>query len=45
VTKHEAAKIAEAVRAVQQAGYGSVEITIQDGKILDVIKTERERVN
>ena len=45
MTKYEALKIAEAVKAVQKTGHGSVEVVIQDGKILDVIRTERERLS
>lgn len=44
MTAAEAAKIAEAVRAVQQVGHGSVEVVIEKGVILDIVKKERERL-
>lgn len=45
MTHDEAKKIADAIIAVQDTGFGSVEVIIQDGKILDIVKKERERIN
>ncbi len=45
MTRDEAKKITNAITAVQDKGYGSVEVVIQDGKILDIVKKERERIN
>lgn len=45
MTRDEAKKIANAIQVVQDVGHGSVEVTIQDGKILDIVKKERERIN
>lgn len=45
MTRDEAKKIVEKVTAVEAVGFGSVEIIIQDGKILDIVKKERERIN
>ena len=45
MTHDEAKKIANAITAVQDTGHGSVEVIIQDGKILDIVKKERERIN
>jgi hypothetical protein len=45
MTREQIEKIVDALRAVIKIGYGSVEIVIQDGKILDIVKKERERIN
>ena len=45
MTHAEAAKIREKVEAVEDVGHGSVEVIIQNGKILDIVKKERERIN
>jgi hypothetical protein len=45
MTREEIQKVAEAIKRVQDAGHGSVEVVIQDGKILDIVKKERERIN
>jgi hypothetical protein len=45
MTDAEAKKIVNAIQVVQDTGYGSVEVIIQDGKILDIVKKERERIN
>ena len=45
MTPTEAQKITDAITAVQDTGYGSVEVIIQDGKILDIVKKERERIS
>ena len=38
-------KLMDAILAVENMGHGSVEIIIKDGKILDIVKKERERIN
>jgi len=45
MTRAEAQKIANAITAVQDTGHGSVEVIIQNGKILDIVKKERERIS
>lgn len=45
MTREQTQKIVEKVAAIETSGFGSVEIIIQDGKILDIIKKERERIN
>ena len=45
MTRAEIEKIVNALRAVIKIGHGSVEIIIQDGKVLDIVKKERERIN
>ena len=45
MTRDEAKKITDAITAVQDIGYGSVEVVIKDGKVMDIIKKERERIN
>lgn len=45
MTHDEAKKIANAIQVVQDVGHGSVEIVIQDGKIMDIVKKERERIS
>ena len=45
MTSVEADKIREKIEAVEAIGYGSVEVVIQDGKILDIVKKERERIS
>ena len=45
MTRDEAKKIASAIQVVQDVGHGSVEVVIQDGRILDIVKKERERIS
>ena len=45
MTRDEAKKIANAIQVVQDVGHGSVEVIIKDGKILDIVKKERERIS
>ncbi|UCH79078.1 MAG: DUF2292 domain-containing protein [Candidatus Coatesbacteria bacterium] len=45
MTREEAQKVAEAIKKVQEVGHGSVEVVIQNGKILDIVKKERERIS
>jgi len=45
MTHAEAAKIREKVEAVEDVGHGSVEIVIEKGVILDIVKKERERLS
>lgn len=44
VTREEAEEIRAAIEAVEEKGYGSVEVTVQDGKVLDIVTTERKRL-
>ena len=44
MTAAEAAKIREKVEAVEAMGHGSVEIVIEKGVILDIVKKDRERI-
>ena len=43
--RDEAQKILYAVQVVIDAGHGSVEVIVQDHKILDIVKKERERIS
>jgi hypothetical protein len=38
-------KLANAITAVIKIGHGSVEVIIKDGKVMDIVKKERERIN
>ena len=44
MTHDEAKKIANAIQVVQDVGHGSVEVVIEKGVILDIVKKERERL-
>lgn len=44
MTRDEATKIREKVEAVEAEGHGEVRVIIQDGRILDIVKTDRERI-
>ena len=44
MTRDEVTKIIDACDKVIAAKHGSVEVIIQDGKILDIVKKERERI-
>ncbi len=45
MTRDETQKIANAIETIEAMGFGSVEVIIKDGKILDIVKKERERIN
>ena len=45
MTHDEAKKIANAIQVVQDVGHGSVEVVIEKGVILDIVKKERERLS
>jgi len=38
-------KLTNAITAVLEIGYGSVEVVIKEGKVMDIIKKERERIS
>jgi hypothetical protein len=45
VTDSQVAKVVDAIEIIEAMGHGSVEVIIQNGKILDIVKKERERIN